>query len=282
VIILAGTPLGNPQDASPRLIELLGSADVIAAEDTRRARRLLDTLGIETQAHVISYFEGNERERAVQLVDRARSGETVLVLTDAGMPTISDPGYRIVRAAIEADVPMTCVPGPSAVVTALALSGLPTDRFRFEGFLPRKTGERRTRLTHLGTEEQTMVFFEAPHRLSDTLRDMAECFGPDRRAVVCREMTKVHEEVIRGTVSELIDWAAGGVLGEVTLVVSGADAAAVRRTLGLSEPADWVTAVQAQVADGVDQRTAIAAVAVQAQVPRRMVYDAVIQAKREP
>jgi 16S rRNA (cytidine1402-2'-O)-methyltransferase len=282
VIIVAGTPLGNAQDASPRLQELLESADVIAAEDTRRARRLIDTLGVQVKGRLFSYFEGNERERADELVEFARNGMTVLVLTDAGMPGISDPGYRVVHAAIRADVPLTCVPGPSAVPTALILSGLPTDRFTFEGFLPRKAGERRSRIGELAEQERTMVFFEAPHRLAATLAAMIDVFGPDRQAAVCREMTKTHEEVIRGSLAEISAWAQSGVLGETTVVVAGADADAVRRSRGLITESDWVDAVRARVRDGLDQRAAITEVASAAQVPRREVYEAVVKAKHEP
>jgi len=282
VIVVAATPLGNAQDASPRLMELLATADVIAAEDTRRARRLLDTLGISPGGRLLSYFEGNERERAGELVDLARSGATVVVLTDAGMPGISDPGYRVVTAAIEADVPLTCVPGPSAVPTALVLSGLPTDRFTFEGFLPRKSGERAARLAALAQEERTMVFFEAPHRIGAAIAAMIEVFGPQRAAAVCREMTKTHEEVIRGPLADLAAWAESGVLGEATIVVAGADADAIRRARGLLSESDWVDAVRAFVAEGMDQRAAITEVASQAQVARRLIYQAVIEAKREP
>lgn len=282
VITLAATPLGNLRDASERLRELLQTADVIAAEDTRRVRRLAADLGVTLRGKVISYFDGNERSRTTELIDAAQRGAQVLVLTDAGMPTVSDPGYRIVRAAIDHQVPLTCVPGPSAVLTALALSGLPTDRFSFEGFLPRKAGERAKCLSALRTDERTMVFFEAPHRLADTLEAMVEAFGADRAVAVCREMTKTYEQVVRGSLVEALDWAKDGVLGEITLVVAGADQETRRRDLGLVTESDWVQAVRDAVAQGTDQRTAISEVAEAAQVGRRAVYEAVIKAKREP
>jgi 16S rRNA (cytidine1402-2'-O)-methyltransferase len=282
VIILAGTPLGNPQDASDRLRHLLETADVVAAEDTRRVRRLAADLEVTIQGRVVSYFDGNERARTDELIKAAQNGANVLVLTDAGMPTVSDPGYRIVRAAIDQEVPLTCVPGPSAVLTALAISGLPTDRFSFEGFLPRKPGERARALAQLRTSDRTMVFFEAPHRLLDSLSAMVDAFGADRAIAVCRELTKTYEEVVRGSLADAVTWAANGVLGEVTLVLAGADAAGRRRELGLVDEADWVAAVHDAVAEGVDQRAAISDVAEAAQVGRRAVYEAVIKAKREP
>lgn len=282
MIILAGTPLGNPRDASERLRELLGSVDVVAAEDTRRVRRLAADLGVTITGRVVSYFEGNERARTDELIEAAQGGADILVLTDAGMPTVSDPGYRIVRAAVDHDIPLTCVPGPSAVLTALALAGLPTDRFCFEGFLPRKGGERTRALAELRSSERTMVFFEAPHRLSDTLMAMIATFGADRQVAICRELTKTYEEVFRGSVAEASAWAANGVLGEVTIVLAGADARARRSELGLVDESDWVAAVRSAVAAGVDQRMAITDVAEAAQVGRRAVYEAVIKAKREP
>ena len=282
MIILAGTPLGNPQDASERLRHLLQTADVVAAEDTRRVRRLASDLGVTIKGRLVSYFDGNERSRTDELIEVAHTGADVLVLTDAGMPTVSDPGYRIVRAAIDRGVPLTCVPGPSAVLTALAISGLPTDRFTFEGFLPRKSGERARALAGLRTSERTMVFFEAPHRLHDTLLAMADAFGPDRSIAICRELTKTYEEVVRGSLAEALEWAAGGVLGEVTIVLAGADDQMRRSELGLVDETDWVAAVHAAVAAGADQRTAISEVAEAARVGRRSVYEAVIKAKREP
>ena len=222
-ITLAATPLGNIGDATDRLRAALGEADVIAAEDTRRARQLAAALGVEIRGRVVSNFDHNEEQRIAQLLDAARSGHRVLVVTDAGMPSVSDPGYRLVRACVEADLAVTCVPGPSAVLMSLAVSGLPVDRFCFEGFLPRKAGERARALQVLAEEPRTMVFFEAPHRLAATLTTMAEVLGADRPAAVCRELTKTHEEVRRAGLAELADWAAEGVRGEITVVVAGAD-----------------------------------------------------------
>jgi 16S rRNA (cytidine1402-2'-O)-methyltransferase len=220
--VLAATPIGDPEDAPARLVRLVAEADVVAAEDTRRLRRLAAALGVRPGGRIVSYHEHNERERAAELVAAAVEGATVLVLTDAGMPSVSDPGLRVVRAAVEAGVPVTAVPGPSAVLTALALSGLATDRFCFEGFPPRKDGERRRALGALGSEPRTMIFFEAPHRLAATLAAMAEAFGGDRAAAVCRELTKTYEEVRREPLADLARWAADHeILGEVTIVVAG-------------------------------------------------------------
>lgn len=226
MLILAATPIGQVGDASPRLAEVLTTADVVAAEDTRRLKRLVGELGIEIGGRIVSYFEGNEERRTGELVEVLEGGGTVVVVTDAGMPSVSDPGYRLVVAAIEADIRVTSVPGPSAVLTALAVSGLPVDRFCFEGFLPRKAGERTRRLTDNLREHRTMVFFESPHRTEATLRAMAEVWGPSRAAAVCRELTKTYEEVKRGGVLDLAEWAAAeehGVRGEITIVVAGAD-----------------------------------------------------------
>src|SRR3954449_10376767 len=202
-LVLAATPIGDPEDAPARLARLLAEADVVAAEDTRRLRRLASALGVHPSGRVVSYHEHNERERAAELVAAAAEGSTVLVLTDAGMPSVSDPGLRVVRAAVDAGVPVTAVPGPSAVLTALALSGLATDRFCFEGFPPRKGGERRRALQALAEEPRTMIFFEAPHRLVVTLAAMADVLGADRPAAVCRELTKTYEEGRRGALGGL-------------------------------------------------------------------------------
>ncbi|KQZ83330.1 16S rRNA methyltransferase [Microbacterium sp. Root166] len=221
MIILAATPIGNLGDASRRLVEALQTATVVAAEDTRTTQRLLAALGIENRPRLIALHDHNEKDRAPELVELARTAD-VLVLSDAGMPTVSDPGYGLVAAAAAAGVTVTVIPGPSAVLTALAVSGLPTDRFTFEGFLPRKPGERAGALRALANEPRTMVFFDAPTRVSATLADMAAAFGADRQAAVCRELTKLYEEVARGTLAELIDWAADGVRGELVIVVAGA------------------------------------------------------------
>jgi 16S rRNA (cytidine1402-2'-O)-methyltransferase len=271
VLVLAATPIGRADDASPRLASELESADVVAAEDTRRLARLARDLGVSVSGRVVSYFEGNEKARTPALVDAMLAGERVLLVTDAGMPSVSDPGYRLVAAAIAAGVDVVAVPGPSAVLTALAVSGLPVDRFCFEGFLPRKVGERGRRLAELGTEQRTMVFFEAPHRTHAALAAMASAFGEDRAAAVCRELTKTHEEVRRGPLAGLVAWAAEGVRGEVTIVVAGA---ADVRTVGPT-PDDWRTAVAALEASGTPGKQAIADVARSAGVPKRDVYDAV-------
>jgi len=269
-LIVAATPIGRADDASPRLAAALASADVVAAEDTRRLRRLAGDLGVTIAGRVVSYFEGNEARRTSDLVDALRAGDDVLLVTDAGMPSVSDPGYRIVAAAIEADLPIRVLPGPSAVLAALAVSGLPVDRFCFEGFLPRRPGERRRRLEELATEPRTMVFFEAPRRTAAALAAMAEVFGADRRVAVCRELTKVHEEVRRGSVDELAAWAETGVLGEVTLVVAGADPSAHPAP----SAADLAARVDALEADGMSRRDAIAEVARSTGVRRRDVYEA--------
>jgi len=278
-IVLAATPLGNVGDASARLVELLQTADVIAAEDTRRLRRLADGLGVELAGRVVSYYDANERQRAVELVDAALGGAVVLVVTDAGMPSVSDPGYRVVAEAVARGVAITAAPGPSAVLMALAVSGLPVDRFCFEGFLPRKAGERQSRIDELRAEPRTMVFFEAPHRLEAMLTALAAGLGPDRPAAVCRELTKTYEEVIRGSLESLVSWAADGVRGECTVVVTGASAGELRAARGLVTPQDWVRAVRLREERGQDRKSAIAEVAREVGVGRREVYDAVIQAK---
>lgn len=221
-LLLGATPLGQPSDASPRLASALVSADVVAAEDTRRVRMLASALGVRISGKVVSLFDQNEATRVPALVSDMKAGATVLAVTDAGMPAISDPGYRLVTACIAEGVPVSCLPGPSAVTTALAVSGLPPDRFCFEGFAPRKQSARRAWLATLAAEQRTCVFFESPRRLATCLADAAAELGAARRAVVCRELTKVHEEVVRGSLGELVEWAAGGVLGEITVVLEGA------------------------------------------------------------
>lgn len=276
-IVLAATPLGNRGDASPRLVEALATADVIAAEDTRRLHRLATDLGVDLAGRVVSYYDAVEAERAGQLVTQAIGGATILVVTDAGMPVVSDPGYRVVAAAIEAGVDVSVLPGPSAVLAALAVSGLPVDRFCFEGFLPRKAGERAARIAELAAEPRTMVFFEAPHRLGAMLDALAAGLGGDRRAAVCRELTKTHEEVRRGGLDELASWAAEGVRGEITVVVAGASVADARRAAALESPEAWVAAVLEREEAGTSRKDAIAEVARRAGVPKREVYDAVIR-----
>ena len=273
-IVLAATPIGNMGDATPRLVELLQTADIVAAEDTRRLHRLLSALGISARGRIISYHEHNEASRTAELLEHVRGGATLLVVTDAGMPAVSDPGFRLVAAAVEAELTVTAAPGASAVLTALALSGLPTDRFCFEGFLPRKAGERAARLTELAAERRTMVFFEAPHRLEVMLRALDAAFGAERRAAVARELTKRYEQVLRGSLRELLEWAeTSEIRGEIAVVVEGAPEQAAE------EPADHVQAVTALVERGARLKDAVAAVAADARVSRRELYEAVLQAR---
>ncbi|WP_159481287.1 16S rRNA (cytidine(1402)-2'-O)-methyltransferase [Streptomyces caniferus] len=274
-LVLAGTPIGEIADAPPRLAAELAAADVIAAEDTRRLRRLTQALQVQPTGRVVSYFEGNEAARTPELADALAGGARVLLVTDAGMPSVSDPGYRLVAAAVERDIKVTAVPGPSAVLTALAVSGLPVDRFCFEGFLPRKGGERRTRLREVADERRTLVYFEAPHRLDDTLAAMAEIFGADRRAAVCRELTKTYEEVKRGPLGDLVPWAAEGVRGEITIVVEGAPESGPQDL----DAGELVRRVQVREEAGERRKEAIAAVAADAGLPKREVFDAVVAAK---
>lgn len=273
LLLLAATPLGNVDDASARLVAALQNCDVIAAEDTRKLRALTSRLGIEPRGQILSFYEGNESARVPELIERARGGARVLVVTDAGMPSVSDPGFRLVREANDAGIRVTCLPGPSAVLAALVLSGLPVARFAFEGFLPRKAGERRRRLESLATEERTMVFFEAPHRLEASLADMVHAFGGGREAAVCRELTKVHEEVIRGRLSDLHEWAGGEVRGEITVVIDGASSDDVRAAAGLTTDEQIAAAVNAVIAHGASRKDAVAQVAAEAGLPKRRVYD---------
>ena len=273
-LTLAAAPIGRHQDASERLRTALGDADIVAAEDTRRLRRLAADLDVTISARVVSYFEANERARAAELIDELRDGFDVLVITDAGLPGVSDPGYRLVTAAVEAGLPITVLPGPSAVTTALVISGLPSDRFCFEGFPPRKAGERTARLRALAAEPRTMVFFEAPHRLTATLEAMAVEFGADRSAAVCRELTKTYEEVRRGPLGELAEWSAGGVRGEITLVVGGAPDRS-----GEADLDELADEVERRAAAGVRRKDAIGEVAREHGVPKRDLYDVVIAHK---
>lgn len=273
-LVLAGVPIGDPADASPRLRDLLATADVIAAEDTRRLRRLAAALDVTPGGKIVSYYDAVEAARTPELLAALRGGATVLLVTDAGMPTVSDPGYRLVSAAAAEGLPVTALAGPSAVTTALAVSGLPTDRFCFEGFLPRRAGERRARLAELSAEPRTMVLFEAPHRLAATVADLAAAFGDDRPAVACRELTKTYEEVRRGNLADLAAWAAAGVRGEITLVVAGAPAAAYT---GSSD--DLVALVRAREQAGRSRKDAIGEVARETGLPKREVYAAVVAAR---
>jgi 16S rRNA (cytidine1402-2'-O)-methyltransferase len=273
-VVLAATPLGQAADASERLREALAATPVIAAEDTRRLRRLCADLSVQPSGRVVSFYDANEAERIPGLLDALRAGEDVLVVTDAGMPSVSDPGYRLVAAAVAGGIEVTALPGPSAVVTALAVSGLPVDRFCFEGFLPRRTGQRRAALAALATETRTTVFFEAPHRLTAMLTDLVDAFGADRRAAVCRELTKTYEEVRRGTLAELATWAQDSVRGEITVVVAGAESSAAA-----ADPEQLAAEVAGREAAGQPRKDAIAAVAKNHGVPKRSVFDAVVARK---
>jgi 16S rRNA (cytidine1402-2'-O)-methyltransferase len=269
-LVLAATPIGNLADASERLRQVLADADVIAAEDTRRLRRLVTSLGLHVHARVVSYYDSVEQSRTPALLDDLRAGRTVVLVTDAGTPLVSDPGHRLLAAAIDAGLPVDVVPGPSAVLAALALSGLPADRWCFEGFLPRRGAERRSRLAELASERRTLVFFEAPHRVGASLVDLAAAFGADRAAAVCRELTKTHQEVRRGSLGDLADWASDRVRGEVTVVVAGStDVREVPDERALVEQ------VAAMVAAGSTRRDAVDAVAAAHGISRREVYAAV-------
>lgn len=273
-LVLAATPLGQARDASARLVEAIGTADVIAAEDTRRLRSLAAALGVTITGKVISHYDAVEVARLPGLLDDVRGGRTVLVVTDAGMPAVSDPGYRIVAAAAAQDLQVTCLPGPSAVTTALVLSGLPCERFCFEGFAPRRDGERRRWLDTLAAEQRATVFFESPHRLADTLATAVDVLGAERAAAVCRELTKTHEEVLRGSLGELSAWATEGpVRGEITVVLAGAEPAAAPTVESL------VGAVHERVADGERLKDAVSAVASAAGVPKRDLYAAALVAR---
>ncbi|HEU4362344.1 MAG TPA: 16S rRNA (cytidine(1402)-2'-O)-methyltransferase [Mycobacterium sp.] len=273
-LLLGATPLGQPSDASARLIAALGGADIVAAEDTRRVRKLATALDVQIAGKVVSLFEQNEDARVPLLVDQISAGATVLVVTDAGMPVINDPGYRLVVACVDAGLTVTCLPGPSAVTTALAVSGLASDKFCFEGFAPRKPSARRAWLASLSQERRTCVFFESPRRLPACLHDAVAQLGPARRAVVCRELTKIHEEVVRGSLAELADWAADGVLGEITVVLAGATPHADLPAL--------VAEVEELTRQGIRVKDACSQVA--AGHPelrsRRELYDAVLQSRR--
>lgn len=274
-LFLAATPIGNPADASGRLVEILQTADFVAAEDSRRAVRLLRDLGITAPGKIVSFYDAVEEAKSSELVAAVQAGQTVVVISDAGMPTVSDPGYRVVQHAIKAGLTVRVLPGPSAVLSALAISGLATDRFTFEGFLNRKSGVRVRQLTELQFEPRTMVFFEAPHRLAETINEMVQVFGADRQAVICRELTKTHEEIIRGSLDELASWCTGEILGEITLVVAGA------QPIENSDPQQWITLTQERIDLGVSVRDAVADVAAELNVPKREVYDAVINHRKK-
>ncbi|MFC9442308.1 MULTISPECIES: 16S rRNA (cytidine(1402)-2'-O)-methyltransferase [Brevibacterium] len=266
-LILVGTPIGNLGDASPRMREAISTADVIAAEDTRRFLSLAQRLGIAHTKRVLSVFDHNEQSRAHEIVDLVRGGQTVVQLSDAGMPAVSDPGYRVVRACAEADLPVTATPGPSAVLMALAVSGLPSDRFSFEGFLPRKSGARRTLFEELKSEKRTMVFFESPHRIAEAMDDLASVISPDRPMSISRELTKTYEETLRGTVGSLRELAAGGLRGELTLVLAGATAVE-------TAPEDHLGEMEALIDSGVRAKDAAGQIAKRFGLSKREIYEA--------
>ncbi|WP_153410757.1 16S rRNA (cytidine(1402)-2'-O)-methyltransferase [Nocardia macrotermitis] len=272
--MLAATPMGEIGDASQRLRDALGAADVVAAEDTRRTRALAKALGVEITGRVVSFYDHVEAARIPMLLDEIAGGRTVLLVTDAGMPSVSDPGYRMVAACVERELPVTCLPGPSAVTTALALSGLPMERFCFDGFAPRKSGQRKQWLGTLVAEPRAVVFFEAPHRLAACLADAVDVLGPDRRAAVCRELTKTYEEVVRGTLAELAEWAVEGARGEITVVLEGAQPIS-------AAPADLVDHVESLVAKGLRLKDACAEVAAANGASRKELYDAVLAARSD-
>ncbi len=269
-LILAATPLGNVLDASPRLIQALTNADLIAAEDTRKARRLFQDLNLDIQSPVISLFEENEIEKIPDLISKLQSGKTIVVISDAGTPAISDPGFKLINKAIEEQISITVIPGPSAVISALVLSGLPTDRFSFEGFIPRKGKERNEILNNLNKEARTMVLFESPRRTKDTLEDILKIVGENRKAAVVREISKTYEEVIRGTIKELVDWATNTeVLGEITLVIAGLDS-----SIKPEVDDDAVKSVKDLVSNGMSFKDAVSQISTQRGLSRSKLYEA--------
>ena len=275
-LTMAATPLGNPGDASPRLKDAIAAAEIIAAEDSRRFHRLCSDIGVTFTGRVISFFEGNETERSQEILQYLHEGKSVLVVSDAGMPTISDPGFRLARDAMAQNIEVKVIPGPSAPVMAVALSGLATDRFSFEGFTPRALGARQAAFEALRFEERTMVFFEAPHRLVESLQDAAAIFGTDRRGAICREMTKTYEETIRGSLAELLTWAQSKeVLGEITLVIAGAEAGTAEKSAD-----QMVARVREFEGAGMDRKSAISTVADEFDLPKRIVYAAVVDANK--
>lgn len=279
-LLLAATPLGQSSDASSRLMDALAHADVVAAEDTRRVRILANALGVAISGRVVSLFDRVEAAKVAGLVATIADGATVLVVSDAGMPVINDPGYRLVVACIEAGLPVQCLPGPSAVTTALAVSGVPAEKFCFEGFAPRKKAARRTWLASLADERRACVFFESPRRLAACLNDAAEQLGGARRAVVCRELTKLHEEIVRGSLDELVAWAADGVLGEITVVLAGANPSEDQPELVADRTASLVVEAEKLIAAGFRIKDACSHVAAgQPDVRTRQLYDAVLRSR---
>jgi 16S rRNA (cytidine1402-2'-O)-methyltransferase len=275
MLILACLPIGDVRDASAHLIESIQNATYVAAEDSRKFARLCQELNIKHHAKVITFFEGNESEKIDELTTLLKSQKDILVVTDAGAPGVSDPGYRLIRAAVEADVKIKVLPGPSAVVTALLLSGLPTDRFCFEGFPPRTQGARSKWFNDLAQEERTIIFFEAPHRIVESLKDAGDAFGLDRIGAVCREMSKHYEEVVRGELSQLIEWAESkDILGEITIVISGFDPGTRE-----FDSAQLVQMVLNQESAGEGRKEAIAQVAKETGISKRVVFDAMVAYK---
>ncbi len=275
-LTLAATPLGNPGDASPRLRAAIEEAEIIAAEDSRRFHRLASDLGVTFTAKIISFFDGNETARTQEVLSFLQAGKRVLVVSDAGMPTISDPGFRLTRDAIALNIPVVVIPGPSAPTMALALSGLATDRFTFEGFLSRSSGARQSHLESLRFEERTMIIFEAPHRITECLTDAIEVFGGNRQAAICREMTKTYEETIRGTLDELLLWSRSKeILGEITMVIAGVPQGSAEKTAD-----EMVARVREFEAAGMDRKDAIATVAKEFELPKKVVYAAVVDASK--
>lgn len=275
-LTLAATPLGNPGDASPRLKAAIEGAEIIAAEDSRRFHRLASDLGVTFTAKIISFFDGNESARTEEVLSFLQAGKRVLVVSDAGMPTISDPGFRLTRDAIALNIPVVVIPGPSAPTMALALSGLATDRFTFEGFLSRSAGARQSHLESLRFEERTMIFFEAPHRITECLTDAVATFGGDRQAAICREMTKTYEETVRGSLDELLAWSTSKeILGEITMVIAGVPAGSATKTAD-----EMVARVREFESAGMDRKEAIATVAKEFELPKKVVYAAVVDASK--
>jgi 16S rRNA (cytidine1402-2'-O)-methyltransferase len=277
MLILACLPIGDARDASAHLIQAIQQVQYVAAEDSRKFARLCQDLSIKHNAKVISFFEGNESEKIEELTNLLKSQKDVLVATDAGAPGISDPGYRLIRAALQSNVEIKVLPGPSAVTTALLLSGLPTDRFCFEGFPPRTQGAREKWFEELAQQERTMIFFEAPHRITECLIDAGNAFGLDRSGAICREMSKHYEEVVRGSVTELISWSKSKeILGEITVVIAGFDPAS--RQIA---DEDLIKMVLELEEFGESRKEAIAQVAKKYAVAKRVVFDAMVTYKSE-
>ena len=274
-LLIAATPLGNPADASARLIGAIASAEIIAAEDSRRFHRLASDLNVKFSATIISFFDGNEDERTNEVLTLLKGGKEVLLISDAGMPTISDPGFKLIRAAIGEGIALTVLPGPSAVTTAIALAGFPTDRFAFEGFAPRSAGAREKFYEELRFESRTTVFFEAPHRLVDSLLAAEKVLGSDREICICRELTKQYEEVVRVSLGDAVKWSQSKeILGEITIVLAGVEAIAQAKS-----EAEIVARVKSLESVGMERKAAISAVADEMGIPKRLIFDAMVAAK---